>query len=212
MSNQDSRIRNRQLRAYGVFAIAAILLVIIIIAIIGLFSGDAPADIQNSATPTPPAITATPTPENTPTSEPTPSEEATPTPSIIEKVVKTSQNGSVNLRAQASSDSQRVTTLKTGQILTVLSEENGWAKVRTQDNQEGYVSAEYLIDKVTGTVVNINSALNVRETASSTADKVGTLENGDTVTVLDTSNSDWTLVALSDGKIGYCSAQYIQIS
>ena len=63
MSNQDSRIRNRQLRAYGVFAIAAILLVIIIIAIIGLFSGDAPADIQNSATPTPPAITATPTPE-----------------------------------------------------------------------------------------------------------------------------------------------------
>jgi len=56
----------------------------------------------------------------------------------------------------------------TGQILTVLSEENGWAKVRTQDNQEGYVSAEYLIDKVTGTVVNINSALNVRETASST--------------------------------------------
>lgn len=210
MSNQDSRIRNRQLRAYGVFAIAAILLVIIIIAIIGLFSGDAPADIQNSATPTPPAITATPTPENTPTPEPTPSEEATP--SIIEKVVKTSQNGSVNLRAQASSDSQRVTTLKTGQILTVLSEENGWAKVRTQDNQEGYVSAEYLIDKVTGTVVNINSALNVRETASSTANKVGTLENGDTVTVLDTSNSDWTLVALSDGKIGYCSAQYIQIS
>ena len=70
-------------------------------------------------------------------------------------MVKTSQNGSVNLRAQASSDSQRVTTLKTGQILTVLSEENGWAKVRTQDNQEGYVSAEYLIDKVTGTVVNI---------------------------------------------------------
>ena len=218
MSNQYSRIRNRQLRAYGVFAIAAILLVIIIIAIIGLFSNDTPTDLQNSATPggvitapnTPPVNTATP--ENTATPQGTPSQEATPTPSASEKVVKTSGGGSVNLRAQASTDSSIVTQLRSGQVITVLSESNGWAQVRTQDNEEGYVSSEFLIDRVTGTVVNINSALNVRATASATGDKIGTLENGDTVTVLDSSNSQWTQVVLPDGKIGYCASEYIQIA
>lgn len=216
MSNQDSRIRNRQLRAYGVFAIAAILLVIIIIAVIGLFSGDAPTDIQVSATSngTASAIspTPTPTPESTPTSDVPPTSEVTPTPSLLEKVVKTSSGGSVNLRSQASTSGDVVTTLKNGQTLTVISEENGWAQVRTQDNQEGYVSTDYLIDRVIGTVVNINSTLNVRETPSATGSKIGTLENGDAVTVLDTSNSQWTQIVLSNGQVGYCASEYIQIS
>lgn len=72
------------------------------------------------------------------------------------------------MRAQASTDSSIVTQLRSGQVITVLSESNGWAQVRTQDNEEGYVSSEFLIDRVTGTVVNINSALNVRATASAT--------------------------------------------
>mgnify|MGYP005794355543 CR=1 FL=1 len=216
MSNQDSRIRNRQLRAYGVFAIAAILLVIIIIAIVGIFTGNEPTDVQNSATPggVTSGITPTPTatPESTPTPDASPSDEATPTPSTSEKVVRTSGGGSVNLRSQASTSSDVVTTLRTGQTVTVLSEENGWAQVRTQDNQEGYVSSEYLIDRVTGTVVNINSSLNVRATPSATGDRVGTLGNGDTVTVLDTSNSDWTQIVLSNGQVGYCASEYIQTS
>lgn len=216
MSNQDSRIRNRQLRAYGVFAIAAILLVIIIIAIIGLFSGDAPTDIQNSATPggntSQITLAPTATPESTPTPNADPTDEVTPTPSVSEKVVRTSGGGSVNLRSQASTSSDVVTTLRNGQTLTVLSEENGWANVRTQDNQEGYVSSDYLIDRVTGTVVNINSTLNVRATPSATGERVGTLENGDTVTVLDTSNSEWTQIVLSNGQVGYCASEYIQTS
>ncbi len=218
MSNQDSRIRNRQLRAYGVFAIAAILLIIIIIAIVGLFSKDKPTD----ATTTPSGTTAnsftaastpTPTPPVTPSAPVEPSGSAQPSPGLSnEKVVKTSSGSGVNMRAQASTDSSVVTHLDDGQVLTVLSPGEEWTQVKTSDNKEGYVKNDFLIDKVTAAVININSSLNVRETANASGNKIGSLEKGDVVIVLDSSDPEWTKIALSKGKVGYCKSEYLQIS
>lgn len=218
MSNQDSRIRNRQLRAYGVFAIAAILLIIIIIAVVGLFSKDKPTDANttpsgtttNSSTA---MLTPTPTPPVTPSAPVDPSGSAEPNPGPSnEKVVKTSSGSGVNMRAQASTDSSIVAHLDDGQVLTVISPGDEWTQVKTSDNKEGFVKNDFLIDKVTASVININSTLNVRETANANGNKIGSLEKGDVVIVLDSSGSEWTKIALSNGKIGYCKSEYLQIS
>lgn len=50
---------------------------------------------------------------------------------------------SVNLREKPTTESKAIKTLEENQALEVVSEENGWAKVKV-DGKEGYISAEFL--------------------------------------------------------------------
>lgn len=65
----------------------------------------------------------------------------------------------------------------------------------------------------TGTVSG--SSINVRKEASTSSDKVGTLNSGDTVQVGDSTDADgytWYAVTLEDGTTGYVVSNYITVS
>lgn len=65
----------------------------------------------------------------------------------------------------------------------------------------------------TGTVSG--SSVNVRKEASTSSDKVGTLNSGDTVEVGDSTDADgytWYAVTLEDGTTGYVVSNYITVS
>jgi len=103
----------------------------------GLPSGD--AQPEGEATPAP---EATPVPEATPAPEV--SAEPTPAPEGTDAVVATeNENGSVNIRAAASIDSEIIGTLMSGMSVTVLGVEGDWTHVRA-GGIEGYVSSKYL--------------------------------------------------------------------
>lgn len=56
------------------------------------------------------------------------------------------------------------------------------------------------------------SYLNVRSGAGMGYSVVRVISSDDSVTILDHSNTDWLKVKLSDGKTGYCSANYLDIT
>jgi len=59
-------------------------------------------------------------------------------------------------------------------------------------------------------VVDVNSSLNIRKSASSSAKTLGSLYDGDVVTLISKSNGFW-YVEYADGKYGYCSDDYINV-
>ena len=67
----------------------------------------------------------------------------------------------VNLRAEASTDAEILTTVEAGTEMVLISEENGWAQV-TYNDQTGYVSTDFV-----ETVVDDTASDNV--TADDTA-------------------------------------------
>ena len=54
---------------------------------------------------------------------------------------------SLTVRAAADASSGALAWISHGEIVTVLSESNGWARIRLSDNTTGYVSANYLENK-----------------------------------------------------------------
>ena len=84
------------------------------------------------------------TPEPEATLAPEASAEPTPAAEEIEAVVTTeNENGSVNIRAAASSDSEIVGKLTSGMSVTVLGTEGDWTRIRA-DGIVGYVFSKYL--------------------------------------------------------------------
>lgn len=58
-------------------------------------------------------------------------------------------NSYVNIRAEASSDSEKLGTLDAGETAAYLGEEDNFYKIKTEDGTEGYVSMDYT-EKVQG--------------------------------------------------------------
>ncbi|MBW7573336.1 SH3 domain-containing protein [Caproiciproducens faecalis] len=135
----------------------------------------------------------------------------------------------LNLREGAGSNYKVILTISKGTTVKVLDNSNAqWAKVQTSSGKQGYCSKQYLnistsggtttnnppatgTGTTTGTAVT-TSSLNMRSGAGTTYGIVATLAKGVTVTVTDNSNSVWTKIKTSDGKEGYCSKQYLNIS
>lgn len=62
-------------------------------------------------------------------------------------VVKKTPTGTLNVRETASTNAKVVTQVKPGDILSVLEEIPNWARVRTPDEKEGFVSSAYIEKK-----------------------------------------------------------------
>ena len=60
-----------------------------------------------------------------------------------------------------------------------------------------------------GGSVTTRTVLHLRNDSSLFSDIICTLPKGTTVTVLDNSNSKWTKIKTADGKVGWCSSQYL---
>ncbi|MGG0409207.1 SH3 domain-containing protein [Peribacillus simplex] len=147
-------------------------------------------------------------------------------PSIPEKTTTNYVNvstGSLNMRNKPSESASIIVKLARGVEVEVISESNGWSKVKAYGG-EGYVSTQYLSATKPGSVpglnpdeeenalvkyVNVNdgSSLNMRSAASTSASIIAKLVNNTAVTVYSESNG-WSRVT-ANGKTGYVSTQYL---
>ncbi|WP_195939664.1 SH3 domain-containing protein [Romboutsia sp. 1001713B170131_170501_G6] len=120
----------------------------------------------------------------------------------------------LNMRNGAGTSYRVITKLKNGTILELISENNGWSKVK-HDGRIGYVYSEYL-EEVSDS--NINSRanttkvvnydfLNVRSGPSTSHSIVGKLNRGDKVGVISESNG-WSKIDYK-GKVSYVSSRYL---
>lgn len=127
----------------------------------------------------------------------------------------------VNLRRGPSTSHQVLCDLKRGEKLQVLAVSGSWYKVRTSFDIEGYVYKAYCTangtlqtnpdSAVTATVVNVNTAVNLRKGAGTNTSLLGTVAKGARVWVLG-DDGDWYQVRTADGVQGYISKQYLRIS
>lgn len=115
----------------------------------------------------------------------------------------------LNLRSGKSLTSSVIGKIPQNTTLTIQETSGNWYKV-TYDGKTGYVSADYVTlttDTTTTGVVNATT-LNVRKSASTSAEIVGTLKNG-TVINLVSKSGDWYYMTYGSLK-GYVSAEFIK--
>ncbi len=134
----------------------------------------------------------------------------------------------LNLREGAGADKKVVRTLSKGSTVTVLDNSNAtWAKVQTSDGKQGYCSKQYLSVSGSGSSSSSSSssstsgtsatavttsALNVRGGAGTANKIIATLPKGAAVKVMDSSNAAWVKVQTSDGRMGYCSKEFLKMT
>lgn len=129
----------------------------------------------------------------------------------------------VNVRKEPNTDSAIVGKIYDGavaQILSVAGEENDWFQV-ISGNVEGFIKSEFFLygdeavavidDYVTRYAVVQADRLNVREQPDITSKRVGYIDNGEKVKILE-NLGEWMKVQYTDRCIGYVAAQYITIS
>lgn len=118
----------------------------------------------------------------------------------------------LNLRTQPSLNAVRITTVKKGTKLEVISISGVWAKVK-YNGTVAYCHNGYLIDNSSSlvetqyTVVTTN-ILNLRKGPSTASAIIGKLKKGEEVNVVATTGQ-WLKVNYK-GTIGYCNANYTQ--
>ena len=154
--------------------------------------------------------------------------EPTPAPSNpeAEQTAKTTEY--VNFRTGPGTNYSSKGVISLGTTVTVTDTSNSqWYAVRLSNGSTGYIFAQYL--KLTGNTsaptatpapsdpANEKTAktteyVNFRTGPGTNYSSKGVISLGTTVTVTDTSNSQWYAVRLADGSTGYIFAQYIKIT
>ena len=129
----------------------------------------------------------------------------------------------VNVRSLPNTDSDIVGKIYNGavaQVLSVTGEDHDWFQI-VSGNVEGYIKAEFflygdaaaeVIDQYVTRYANvIADRLNVREQPSTESKRIGYIDNGERVQLLE-NQGEWLRVQYTDGKEGYVSSQYVTIS
>ncbi len=119
----------------------------------------------------------------------------------------------VNVRASDSEQAEKLGKVSGGTKIQVLENKiNGWTKV-LYEGKEGYIKSEYLAINETanaGDVIGTVTAttnVNVRASASETADRLGVLNGGATVDLLGR-EGDWSKIVY-EGQVGYVKSEYL---
>ncbi|CEN76053.1 mannosyl-glycoprotein endo-beta-N-acetylglucosamidase [[Clostridium] sordellii] len=126
---------------------------------------------------------------------------------------------SLNVRSGPSTSNSIIGSLKNNEKVEVISESNGWSKLK-YNGKEGYVSSTYLKDSNEGgavtppeqtkTKVVTATSLNVRSGPSTGHGIIGSLKNNEKVEVISESNG-WSKIKYN-GKEGYVSSTYLKDS
>lgn len=142
---------------------------------------------------------------------------ATPAPTgenVNAEPVYAKATTTVNVRASDSEQADKVDKVTAGTKLEVLEQKvNGWSKVKI-GNAEGYIKSEYLqllnvaSNEATIGTVTATSNVNVRMSASESADRLGVLAGGETVDLLGRENG-WCKINYN-GQIGYVKEDFVQ--
>lgn len=116
---------------------------------------------------------------------------------------------SVNIRKGSGSETDLLGTIAKGERVQIFEAQGKYIKIKTSDNIEGYVYAEYLSDSLPPVYRYINAdMLNVRKGPSTDAEKLTSLSRGSRVQFLE-KHGDWALIKTSDGIKGYSYAKYV---
>ncbi len=119
----------------------------------------------------------------------------------------------VNLRAEATTESDVLDRLYNGERVAVIGEEDGWFQV-VYNGRTGYISDEYvelsdIMNVEPGDALVTTDVLNVRSVPSTDGDVVTRLYSGSTVRIIGINNG-WFKVT-SATFTGYISAEYAEI-
>ncbi len=120
----------------------------------------------------------------------------------------------VNVRSSDSEQADKLGKVTGGETVQVQEVGvNGWTKI-VYDGKDGYIKSEYLQmqesaagAEVIGTVT-ASTNINVRASASETADRLGVLAGGETVDLLE--NLDGWCKVKYNNQVGYVKAEYVQ--
>ena len=120
----------------------------------------------------------------------------------------------VNVRSSDSEQADKLGKVSGGTKLQVLEQRpNGWTKV-DYEGKEGYIKTEFLqlAESASGAetigTVTATTNINVRASASETADRLGVLSGGDSAELVGT-EGDWSKIKYN-GQIGYVKSEYVQ--
>lgn len=120
----------------------------------------------------------------------------------------------VNVRSSDSEQADKLGKVSGGTKLQVLEQRpNGWTKV-DYEGKEGYIKTEFLqlAESAAGAesigTVTATTNINVRASASETADILGVLSGGDSAELVGT-EGDWSKIKYN-GQIGYVKSEYVQ--
>lgn len=131
-------------------------------------------------------------------------EGSTPTVVVTAKTKYVKVNTSLNIRIGAGTQYRATGSLKNGDKVAVYEEANGFSRI----GDAQWVSSQYLVDvpQVTSKTmyVKVSTSLNVRKGAGTNFGIVGSLKNGQAVTVYEESNG-WSRI----GNGQWVSSQYL---
>ena len=120
----------------------------------------------------------------------------------------------VNVRSSDSEQADKLGKVSGGTKLQGLEQRpNGWTKV-DYEGKEGYIKTEFLqlAESAAGAesigTVTATTNINVRASASETADRLGVLSGGDSAELVGT-EGDWSKIKYN-GQIGYVKSEYVQ--
>lgn len=127
----------------------------------------------------------------------------------------------VNVRAAASTDSEKLGTVEMGESLTRTGTEGDWSVIE-YNGGTGYIKSEFLETRAAetqteaagaglteGKVITVNDTVNIRASMSETSEKIGTAYPGEKVTVVMSYAEGWTKVNWN-GKTGYIKTDLLQ--
>lgn len=138
--------------------------------------------------------------------EPDPEPEPEPEPQT-ETVATTKR---VNVRSSSSVEATRLGTVDPGTRFTRYeSLENGWSRIGYEGG-EAYIKSEYLqvVETTIGTV-KTNATVNIRASASQTATKLGTVNQGTSLELVERLENGWSRI-LYNGMTAYVKSEFIE--
>lgn len=121
------------------------------------------------------------------------------------------ESTALNLRKSASTSSAVVKQMKKGKYLTLLKKEGSFWKVEYAKGKTAYAHADYIkvLTSKPMTVATQSGNLNVRSSASATAEIKTTLPKGTAVIKLSEKNA-FTRILYNGSKTGYVSSAYLK--
>ena len=126
----------------------------------------------------------------------------------------------VNFRSGPGTNYSSQGIIASGTTITVTDTSNSeWYAVRLSNGSTGYIYAEYISMSTGGSTSNgeernakTTEYVNFRSGPGTNYNSKGVIALGTTVTVTETSNSQWYAVRLSNGSTGYIFAEYISFT
>jgi len=120
----------------------------------------------------------------------------------------------VNVRSSDSEQADRIGKVAGGTKVQILEQKvNGWSKVQYEAG-EGYIKSEFLQVAETaadGDVIGSVTAttnVNIRSSASETAEKIGIASGGDLLELI-SQEGDWSKIRYN-GQVGYVKSEFVQ--